>query len=358
MTILFYKNEKTRGGNINRKITIKDIAKALNINPSTVSRALNDKPGVRLGLRKKIKQKAEELGYIVSFQAKSLRTKKTMTIGIILSDIRNPFFLDFLYGVERVLFHRKYKILLATSNEDVNKEKTYLKWFLEHGVDGIMISPTCGKDGSNNLFLLRRIKRRGIPIVLYDRKIQGAETEFDSVTIDNYRAVINAIKYLVRDMGHRKLGLCLIEPMVYTLKERHRGFIEGCKFFGAECEENWIMILSKDEKKNAEKLRAYFEEFGPTAVITTNHLITQQLLRTARKLNKTIPEDLSIIAFDDNIENELYEAPITTIKQPVTLIGKNAAIMLIGRLDGEDGVPQNIVLSSELIIRKSVKKIY
>jgi len=357
LIIWFYKNIKIRGGNINKKITIRDIARALNINPSTVSRALNDKPGVKPELKKKIKEKAEELGYIVSFQAKSLRTKKTMTIGIILSDIKNPFFLDFLDGVERVLFHRKYKILLATSNEDVNKEKTYLKWFLEHGVDGIMISPTCGNDGSNNLMLLRQIKKRGVPIVLYDRKFQEAETEFDSVTINNYQAIVSAIKYLVKDMGHKKLGLCLIEPMVYTLKERYRGFIEGCKFFGAKHKENWIVILSKDEEKNMEKLKQFFEESGPTAVIASNHFITQQLLKTAKKLNKKIPDDLSIIAFDDNIENELYETPITTIKQPVVLIGKNAAIMMVGRLDGEDVIPQNIVLNSELIIRESVKKL-
>ncbi|SHH54884.1 LacI family DNA-binding transcriptional regulator [Thermosipho atlanticus] len=356
MITLFYNFEK-RGEIIKRRITIKDIAKELGVNPSTVSRALNDKPGVNLELKKKIKEKAEELGYILSFQAKSLRTKKTMTIGIILSDIKNPFFLDFLDGVEKIFFPRKYKMLLATSNEDLEKEKTYLKWFLEHGVDGIIIAPTIGKNNKNNLNLLRRIKKSGIPVVLYDRKIEEAESEFDTVTINNYHAIVSAIKYLVRDMGHKNLGLCLIEPMVYTLKERYKGFIDGCNLFNVKYKNEWIIVLSNNERENMKRLKAIFDKTGPTAIIATNHYITQQILKAAKRYNRKIPSDLSLIAFDDNIENELYEVPITTIKQPVLLIGKNAATIMMGRLDGEDVIPQNIVLNTELIIRNSVQKL-
>ncbi|MBO8140402.1 MAG: LacI family DNA-binding transcriptional regulator [Thermosipho sp. (in: Bacteria)] len=333
------------------------MAKALNIDPSTVSRALNDKPGVRPELRRKIKEKAEELGYIVSFQARSLKTKKTMTIGIILSDIKNPFFLDFLDGVEKTLFPRKYKILLATSNENIQKEKTYLTWFMEHGVQGIIIAPTCTKSGKNNLSFFRQIKKNGIPIVFYDRKLESGSLEFDSVTINNYEAIVSAVKYLVVEMGHKKLGLCLTEPLVYTLRERFRGFIDGCKMFNAKYDKKWIITLTKDEKENMKKLKVLFKESGPTAVITTNHLITQYILKATREFNKKIPKDISLIAFDDNIENQIYDPPLTTIKQPVLSLGKNAATIIIGRLDGEDYPPQNIVLNSELVIRNSVKKL-
>ena len=133
--------------------TIKDIAKVLNISPSTVSRALSGKPGASEELRKKVLETAEEMGYMKNLSAQSLKNSKSKIIGIIAFDIRNPFFLDFLKGVEDVLFPREYKILLSSVDESADKEKTYLNWMVSQGVDGILSSPITEKNGKSNLFI-------------------------------------------------------------------------------------------------------------------------------------------------------------------------------------------------------------
>ena len=128
-----------------KKPTIKDIAKTLNISPSTVSRALSARPGVSDELRRKVIETAEELGYMKNLSAQTLKNSKSKIIGIVAFDIRNPFFLDFLKGVEDVLFPREYKILLSNADENIDKERTYLNWLISQGVEGILSSPISEK---------------------------------------------------------------------------------------------------------------------------------------------------------------------------------------------------------------------
>ncbi len=340
---------------IGNRVTIKDIAKALGISPSTVSRALNDHTAISDETKKLVREKAKELGYIAFHHARVLKTQKTMTVGVIVPDLRNPFFLDFLDGIEKVLFPRKYKILLSTSNEDVGKERVYLEWLMEHGIDGILVSPAFERDGKGNLKLLAEIERMDIPVVLYDRVFRGHESRFDSVVVDNRGAIVEVVK-LLRETGHDRIGIVLADRRIYTVEERYRGFKEGCSIYGLECPEKNVLNLEQPfDEKSDDTICDYLKRVDINAVIATNHATTEKIYRCLKRLNLRIPDDVSVVGFDDVDENEFFDPPVTVVKQPVLQIGKIAATLLLGRIDGEREKKQNVVLKAELVCRYSVK---
>jgi len=335
--------------------TIKDIAKVLNISPSTVSRALSGKPGASEELRKKVLETAEEMGYMKNLSAQSLKNSKSKIIGIIAFDIRNPFFLDFLKGVEDVLFPREYKILLSTVDENVDKERTYLNWMVSQGVDGILSSPITEKNGKSNLKLYQNFYKMGVPIVFYDRMFYNQE-QFDYVIVDNQDAIIQALMHL-KENGHENIGILLSKKGVYTVEERLKGFLKGCELLNIQAKEEWICEDIYPDERTIEILKQFKERNKlPTAIIATNNKITKYIVYSARLFNIKIPEELSLIGFDDTPENQLIDPPLTTIRQPVREIGKISATALLSRIEERFTQPMKVVLKTELIKRNSVKK--
>jgi LacI family transcriptional regulator len=336
-----------------RKITIKDIAEEMSVSITTVSRALNGKKGVSDKLKREINKKAEELGYIRNFMAGSLKTSKSKTIGVIVSDIRNPFFLDFLKGIDNILFLRGYNFFLNDSGENIEKEKIYLNWMIEHRVNGILTSPVGEKEGQNNLKLYKKISDMGIPIVFYDRTFSG-EIKFDSVTVDNKDSIIQAIKYL-KDKGHKDIAIFLSKSGIYTIEKRLEGFLEGCKLLGIPINDSWICKDLFPEEKTFLTLKKLKENKKlPTAIIATNNKITKQLISASKQLNISVPETLSIVGYDDLPENEIIKPSVTCIKQPVFEIGRISATILLEKVENNVSEPTKIVLKTEIIERESV----
>ena len=336
--------------------TIKDIAKVLNISPSTVSRALSGKPGASEELRKKVLETAEEMGYMKNLSAQSLKNSKSKIIGIIAFDIRNPFFLDFLKGVEDVLFPREYKILLSTVDENVDKERTYLNWMVSQGVDGILSSPITEKNGKSNLKLYQNFYKMGVPIVFYDRMFYNQE-QFDYVIVDNQDAIIQALMHL-KENGHENVSIFLSKKGVFTIEERLKGFLKGCELLNIQTRKEWICEDIYPHEKAFDILKNLKEKSHlPTAIIATNNNITKNIVSSSRKLNIKIPDELSLIGFDDTPENELIAPPLTTIKQPILEIGKIAATALLSRIEDRFAKPMRVVLKTELITRGSVRNL-
>jgi len=336
--------------------TIKDIAKVLNISPSTVSRALSGKPGASEELRKKVLETAEEMGYMKNLSAQSLKNSKSKIIGIIAFDIRNPFFLDFLKGVEDVLFPREYKILLSTVDENVDKERTYLNWMVSQGVDGILSSPITEKNGKSNLKLYQNFYKMGVPIVFYDRMFYNQE-QFDYIIVDNQDAIIQALIHL-KENGHENVSIFLSKKGVFTIEERLKGFLKGCELLNIKTRKEWICEDIYPHEKAFDILKNLKEKSHlPTAIIATNNNITKNIVSSSRKLNIKIPDELSLIGFDDTPENELIAPPLTTIKQPILEIGKIAATALLSRIEDRFAKPMRVVLKTELITRGSVRNL-
>ncbi|MDN5337762.1 MAG: LacI family transcriptional regulator [Thermotogaceae bacterium] len=341
-----------------RKVTINDIARILGVSSSTVSRAISGKPGVNRDLRNKILSMARELGYIPNIAAKSLKTSKTKTIGLLVSDIKNPFFQDFMSGLENVLFHRGYKFIVCNTDEDIKKEEIYLKWLLEHGVDGIVAAPLMDINGNNNRTLYRKARKFGIKVVFYDRLLESND-DFDSITIDNRQAIFEAVEYL-KKLGHRELGIYLYKSNIYTVKERLEGFKRACEIFDLPFNQNWVIdgaTFSKEEDYKKAIVDVLSSKHRPSAILATNYFITRMILKAAKDLDLKVPDELSIVGFDDIVENELVTPTITTIKQPVIEMGKIAGTLILDLIDNKSGRISKIVLKTELVIRESVRKI-
>lgn len=338
-----------------RRSTIKDIAEKLNIAPSTVSRAISGKKGVSEKLKKIILETAEDLKYIPNISAKSLKTNRTNTIGLIIPDIDNPFFLDVIKGVEKVLFPRGYKFIVCSTDENLEKERTYLDWLLENGVEGIIASPVQEGEGRSNMKSYKSILKRRIPLVFYDRLIRNL-TEIDSVTVNNETAVMEAL-FNLKNAGHKKVGICLSKKGLYTMEERLKGFKKGVEALELETRPEWLLNDMHPLEKAEEKLEKFIATGDfPDGIITANHPITAILLKNTRRFGRKIPDDFSLIAFDDLLENELMSPAITTIKQPVMEIGKMAATLLLGRIDDESTPPVKVVLNCQLVHRESLRK--
>jgi len=336
-----------------KKATLKQIAEKLDISVSTVSRALSNKEGVGNSLKKEIIREAKKIGYVFKIDEKNENSANIF--GVIVPNIQNPFFLNFLKGIESVLFHRNYRFIMCNTDEDVNKEKIYLKWLQENKVLGIIAAPAFARDGSNNLSIYREI-RKNIPIVLYDREFHECD-EFDSVCTDNKTAICEAVEYLYK-MGHRKIGILLSKRGNFCIEERLNGFLLTTKKLRMEVDENWIV----DDLYPSFDITGKFDKFfssteKPTAVISTTHSISCNFLKNIRNKGLDVPKDISLIGYTDVIESDIFDPPLTTIKQPILEIGHIAATTTLARIDDQYYEPSKVVLKTQLVERNSVKKI-
>ncbi len=341
------------GDGVLKKATLKQIADKFDISVSTVSRALSKKEGVGEELRKEIMEEARRIGYI--FNSNGKNELSTRIFGVIVPNIQNPFFLNFLKGIESVLFHRNYRFIMCNTDEDVNKEKVYLNWLQESEVLGIIAAPAFNRDGSNNLDLYKQIGEN-IPIVLYDREFYGCEY-FDSVSTDNQSATYDACGYFHK-MGHRKMGILLSKRGNFCIEERLKGFLKAAERFKIEVREKWIVDDLYTASEIDEKFDKFFEDSViPTAVIATTHSISCNFLKAMRSRGLDVPRDISLIGYTDVIESDILNPPLTTIKQPILEMGHIAATTMLARIDGQYSNPSRVVLRTQLIERESVRNI-
>ncbi len=341
---------------VRKKVTIRDIAREVGVSPSTVSRALSNAPGVSEELRIKIRNVAKNMGYIPNMVAKTLRKSMSKTVGLIIPDITNPFFIEFIEGVDSVFFSKEYKFIVGNTDENVDREKTYIEWLLSHGVDGIIAAPTSDEKGGN-IKIFRKLVKMGMVLIMFDRILEGLEETVDSVCIDNETAILESLVHL-KKMGHENVGMILGKMEIYTMKRRLKAFLKGVKSLGLRTRDSWILKNLFPEKEAVEKMIDFLSSRDkPTSIIVANQSLMRSFLKASKKAGVSIPEDISVVGFDDAVENEFYNPPLTTVRQPAKEMGKIAATLLLGRVEGDKSRPYRIVLRTELIVRESVKRL-
>jgi len=331
-------------------VSIKDIAKSVGVSTATVSIALNHKPGISQEIREEILAKAKEMGYVVNGLARGMKTSKTFTIGVLVSDIMNPFFSEVISAIERVLYAKKYNLMICNVGENPQKEVEYLELLISKKVDGLIVAPAA--EGQNSS-VYKKLVRHGMKIVLFDRLVDSVNC--DSVVIDNRAATYEAVKYL-KDRGHLKIGAIYGIENSYTGYERLSGFKEAIKTFGLEYHKEWIksgFFREEDSyKKSIEILRM---NHRPTAMVAMNNFTTLGLMKAIRDLKLKVPNDISIIGFDDAEWMQVSSPLITTIIQPADAIGMTSATLLLDAIENESmHKPRHIVLKAKLAERESV----
>jgi LacI family transcriptional regulator len=322
---------------------ISDVARRAGVSTATVSRFLR---GQRVREEAAIRQVIDELGYRPKAAARSLRSGVHYAIAVVVPDVANPFFADLVKGIESVCRGGPYNVLLVNTDESVELEDAVVGDILQR-VDGIILAPATEQDKTPD-----RIKESGVPVVFADRELRGQR--FDSVLVDNAEGARSAAGYLA-GLGHARIAI-ISGPLNTTPgRERHDAFVTAVEDLGGQIPDEYRQISDFREGGGYQAmLRLLALPQPPTAVFCANNLMTVGALKALNSMRIRVPQDLSIIGFDDLDLAPLLWPPLTVIDRPTVEQGVLAARLLLARLAGQgDPEPQRVVLSTRLIERAS-----
>lgn len=311
----------------------------------TVSRVINSVPGRKFSeaTAKRVREAIERLGYEPNHVARSLRGQRSGVIGLVTTNVADPFWASCARGVEMEARKENYVPILVASGEDCLIEERQVAALQAHRVDGLLLVSTYR---SRRTSLTRRLA--GIPTVAIDRPISGFKT--DSVLIQNHEAAYNATRHLIGH-GHRRIAFLGYGERLYTVRERIQGYLHAMADAGLETR------VRAGASGPAEAQQMAFDvlslEEPPTAIFASNTLVLHGVLEASRSLGLCVPEDLALTGFEDFKWAGLVKPGLTVIRQPGEEMGRRAAQLLFERLRGRQGPPQSIVLDTELIIRES-----
>ncbi|TMD61869.1 MAG: LacI family transcriptional regulator [Chloroflexi bacterium] len=329
--------------------TIADVARAARVHPSTVSRALNDGAVLRDETRKRVVRAARRLDYRPSAVARSLRLQRTLTLGMLVPDIANPFFPPIIRGAEDVALSCGYALVLCNTEDVPEREATYLRVLRQRQVDGLLIASSRMSDA-----VITRLRRERFPFVLVNRSARGAEL---TVTVDNRRSAAEAVGHLAA-LGHRRVGHIAGPQSTTTGLERAEGARLAIGRHGLAADAAlWIEATAFSEEEGYRCARVLLA-LGrrPTAIFGANDLIAVGALRAIRDARLRVPEDVSVVGFNDIRQAELLEPPLTTVHVPQYEMGAAAARLLIARLGGDPIPESHLVLPATLAVRASTAR--
>ena len=323
--------------------SIKDVAEAAGVSIASVSRVLANKPYIRPELRERVLRAVEELGYRPNRVARSLRVQQSNTIGLIVSDIRNPFFASLSRAVEDTAYADGVNVFLCNTDEDPHKEEIYLRLMRDENVAGAIFSPTEAAARDFPKYDL------GYPVVVVDRKIRGGS--FDTVVINNEEASYRLTSHLIAN-GHKTIG-AIFGELSFTGTERRLGYERALRDNNLQCLDCSRVTASQVETGYAVTRSLLQGRERPEAIFAGNNLLTVGALMAIRDLGLSIPADVALAGFDDTIWNTLVVPGITVIAQPTYEIGKAATQLLLDRIQVPDRPVREIILAGELVVRGS-----
>ena len=332
------------------KITIKDIARIAEVSTATVSMILNNKGNnISSATREKVMRVVKENNYIPNSMARSLVTRKTKTIGLVIPDIANPFFPELARGAEDKANEAGYSIIYCNTDDDVEKEEKYINMLSEKMVDGIVFTNSAKRTGG-----LSPIDRGCIPVILIDRDLESKNIK-GRVLIDNLDAAYKAVCHLI-EKGRKKIVFITGALTSTTAKDRHEGYKKALKDNGIEYNEKYVKAGEFRSDWGITSTNQILDE-GLTfdAVFCGNDLIAISVLKVLKSRGYDIPKDISVVGFDDIYMASVIEPGLTTIKQPNYEMGYIAVEMLIETLEKpEQSFEQRtVILDTELIVRSS-----
>ncbi len=337
------------------RVTITDIARELNIAPSTVSRALKDHPALKKETKEAVKALAEKLDYQPNLLALNLLQKKSNTIGVIVPEITSHFFSAIITGIQDVIGTSDYNIMICLSNESFDEEKTLIEKLSKLPVDGVLVSPSSETKDFDHF---RRLQKNGTPVVVFDRDCPGLES--DKVLVDDYSGAFQAVEYLIRS-GCKRIAHLGGPVNLSTTKHRLLGYLDALEKNKVPVQKKYIVHVPgfshKDGLKPTKKLLRL--EDPPDAIFAMNDNIAISAMHIAEKLGFGIPGDISIVGFDDQPNSSYFTPSLSTVWQPVYSIGMLSARILLHRLDEPDAPLEfrHESFRPELVIRGSSRKI-
>ena len=330
-----------------RKITLNDIALSLGVSKATVSLALNDDPRVAEKTKESVNQKAIELGYVYNRGAAGLSKGTSKTVGLVVHDFTNPYFTEVCATIEGVLRQNGRMPFLCNTHESFEYQNHFLKALIEHRVDGLILCPAAGTTVDSLQLLLNH----RLPTVLITRYITGAD--FDFVFNDDHLSLKLTTEHLIK-LGHQKIFMIGGGHQVTSGENRLNGYLEAMTINGLRCGPETIIDCELSSKDGEEAiLRVMSRPDPPTGVVCLTDQIAMGVLSGLHKLRLKPGRDVAVTGCDDIEEAGRGYVQLTTARIQKTMIGQKATEMLLQRINNPEMPRQELVLDSELIIRKT-----
>jgi len=316
-------------------VTIKHVAERAGVSTATVSRVVNKDTRISAATREKVEQAVRDLGYRVNTVARSLKSKRTRSIGLLAPEFANDFFMRVAEGVEDRLAEDGYSMFLVNSRESLEREQLSLGLLIEKQVDGIIIIPT-----SNEAEYIEAIRRGGTPVVLVDRLVSNFHG--DAILVDNEDATYNATRRLV-ESGRCSFGFIGGRPHVTTAVERHAGFVRAVEESGCRVAPNHIPFGDFDEESGYTLMEAIMNTANPPdTIVLGNYFSHLGALRYVGTHRDAVPKSLFFVSFDDTVLSGIIGIPSIQIAQPVDELGRRAAERLLLRINGNSSFPYQV----------------
>jgi LacI family transcriptional regulator len=325
------------------------VAEHANVSNSTVSRVLNNNPKVAEHLRERVLEAVETLGYRPDRIAQRLRSSTEDVLGLIVSDIQNPFFTSVVRGVEDTAYEQGMSVVLCNTDENPAKQRNYLRVMQAERIAGLIIAPT-PTDDKEPLVYFRDL---GVPLILLDRLSADLGSTCDAVLVDNFQGAYAGVKHLI-DLGYRRIGYISSALTLTTGRERYRGYQEALGNAGIAVDET-VVEMGNSKIDDGYRIASKFITLPnpPDAFFVANNLMTIGALQALHEYRVRIPEDAALIGFDDMAWASVLSPPLTTIAQPAYEMGKEAAQLLLRRLSEPDAPLRTVVLKPQLVVRES-----
>lgn len=333
-------------------ITIKDIAKQLNLSISTVSKALRNYPDISPETKEKVLAMASALNYQPNVVAQNLRRKSTRSIGVVVPDICYPYFYHAISGISKVIYENGYTLMLSQSNEEKKREILNTRALMSNRVAGFLVSIS---KTSDNVDHLKVIQQKRIPIVLFDRTHDEIKTS--KVISDDYDGAFKAVEYLIKS-GRKQIAHITGPIKLGISQARLNGYLDALRKHKLPINKQLIFNGNFQVQQGTEGMRWFLEQgIKPDAVFAANDEEAYGVYETCKEVGLKIPEDVAVIGFSNDEISAVMEPPLTTVEQPAFEIGEAAANLLLEEIishsNGRVSSPQTKIFKTRLIIRAS-----
>lgn len=334
---------------IKNEVSIKSIAKELNLSPSTVSRALSNHPEISQETKDVVLQKAKEMDYQPNEHASALSKKRTYKIGLIVPEINYHFFPEVINAATEVLIKEGFNVFITQTNNHYDLEASTARQFLMGRVEGLLVSVSSATDNYDHFTPLIN---RNIPVVFFNRV--PFQFDADKITINDFAASVNLTKHLI-EQGYRRIAHFAGPQNLLISRERLRGYIETLKAYDIPVDEQLIMYHNLEPATTAlYTTQLLARQNPPDAIFAFNDPIAIDVLLLAKKMGISVPRQLGVAGFSDEPVAAYIEPSLTTVHHPLKLMGTLAAQRLLQQIENKHQLPSiNTILDTNLIIRSS-----
>lgn len=334
--------------------TILDVAKLAEVSRSTVSRVISGNGAVNARTREKVEKAIKELNYTPSFFAQGIKTGKTKTIAMMVPDYSNVYYGEMFCGVERIALQHGYMVMICNTDHSSTTEKNYTEEMLKHRVDGIIYN-TYKKNSDNIKYFFQLAKQ--MPMVFMDHlPFEGTQSY---VLTEGYESSKRAAQYLIRK-GKRRIGYIRMPPYISVVHHRYAGYKQGLISGGIEPDGDIVYQCPDDEMGKTHMEIGYEgaqalmgKDNPPDAIMCAVDIMAVGAIKYLKQAGYKIPEDVSVVGFDDIALATIIEPHLTTIAQPTRQIGEEAAKILIAKINGNENINDKIMIEPEFVIRES-----